>query len=137
MRRALILLLLPASILAALGTDAAATTAPIVSPKAFPYYRYDGLRGTRGFEKVKPGEIYYGGDPTGLVCRIHWHTWGGRVARGTGVGWYISGNQSVNEGHTAVATVVASKLGTWEGRPAYNRLTWSFPNHGRDHAPSC
>lgn len=42
--------------------------------------------GTKGFGRVKPREIFYGSDPTGLVCDIHWHSWGGRVARGTGVG---------------------------------------------------
>jgi hypothetical protein len=106
--------------------------------EARPYYRYAGLKGTKGFGQVKPREIYYGGDPTGLVCKIHWHSWGGRVTRGTGVGWYISGNHSVAQGHAAIADVKATKLGTWTGRPAYNRLTWSFPNHGRDRpASSC
>ena len=117
---------------------AAAATEPIVSPKAYPYYRDGGLKGTKGFGQVKPREIYYGGDPTGLVCKIHWRSWGGQVARGTGIGWYISGNQSVAQGHAAVADVEAAKLGTWKGRPAYNRLTWSFPNYGRDRpASSC
>jgi hypothetical protein len=138
MRRTLIFLLLVTSIAVLLVATAAASIEPIVSPKADPYYRYGGLKGTKGFGRVKPREIYYGGDPTGLVCDIHWHSWGGRGARGTGVGWYISGNQSVAQGHAAIATVIASKLGTWKGRPAYNRLTWSFPNHGHDRpASSC
>lgn len=132
MRRARIALLLVSSIAVAVVASATAATEPIVSPKADPYYRYGGLKGTKGFGRVKPHEIFYGGDPTGLVCDIHWHSWGGRVARGVGVGWYISSNQSVNEGHAAKAKVVASKLGTWKGRPAYDRLTWSFPNHGND-----
>ena len=138
MRRTLIIVLLVTSPAVALVATAAAATQPIVSPKADPYYRYGGLKGTKGFGHVKPREIFYGGDPTGLVCDIHWHSWGGRVARGTGVGWYVSANQSVGEGHAAIATVIASKLGTWKGRPAYNRLTWSFPNHGRKRpASSC
>jgi hypothetical protein len=107
-----------------------------VARGAFPYYRFDSLKGTKGFGRAEPREIYYGGDPTGLVCDIQWDSWGERVARGTGVGWYISGNQSVAQGHTAIATVIASKLGTWKGQPAYNRLTWSFPNHGRDRPSS-
>jgi hypothetical protein len=120
-----------------LCSAAVAAIEPIVSPKADPYYRYGGLKGTKGFGRVKPREIYYGGDPTGLVCRIHWRSWGGRVARGTGVGWYVSGTESVAQGHAAKATVIASKLGKWKGRPAYTRLKWSFPNHGRDRASSC
>lgn len=91
---------------------------------------------TQGFGQVKPREIFYGGDPTGLVCDIHWQSWGGRIARGTGVGWYISGSESVAQGHAAIASVTASNLGTWKGRPAYNRLTWSFPNHGGDRPSS-
>jgi hypothetical protein len=130
------ILLFVTSIAVLLVATATAAVEPIVSPKAFPYYRFDGVKGTKGFGQVKPRVIYYGGDPTGLVCDIHWHSWGGRVARGTGAGWYISGNQSVAQGHAAIATVIASKLGTWKGRAAYNRLTWSFPNHGRDRPSS-
>jgi hypothetical protein len=137
MRRTLILVLLfVTSTAVALAATATAATEPIVSPKADPYYRYSGLKGTKGFGRVMPREIFYGGDPTGLVCDIHWHSWGRRVARGTGVGWYVSGNQSVGEGHAAIANVIASKLGTWKDRPAYNRLTWSFPNHGRERPAS-
>jgi hypothetical protein len=132
----LILLLLVTSAAVLLVATVAAAIEPIVSPKADPYYRYGGLKGAKGFGRVKPREIYYGGDPTGLVCKIHWHTWGGRIARGTGVGWYVSGNQSVAQGHAATTAVKATKLGTWKGRPAYNRLTWSFPNHGRDRPGS-
>ena len=138
MRRTLIPLSLVMSTAVVLVATAAAASEPIVSPKADPYYRYGGLRGTKGFGRVKPREIFYGGDPTGLVCDIHWHSWGGRVAHGTGVGWYISGHQSVGEGHGAIAIVIASKLGKWKGRPAYNRLTWSFSKHGTERpASSC
>jgi hypothetical protein len=136
MRRARILLLFAISIALALVASATAATEPIVSPKADPYYRYGGLKGTKGFGQVKPHEIFYGGDPTGLVCDIHWHSWGGRIARGTGVGWYVRRNQIVANGHAAKAKVVASNLGAWKGRPAYNRLTWSFPNHGNDRPAS-
>jgi hypothetical protein len=137
MRRILILLIVTLSA-GSLVATATAAVQPIVSPKADPYYRFGGLKGTKGFGQVKPREIFYGGDPTGLVCDIHWHSWGGRVARGTGVGWYVSAKESVAQGHAAIATVVASRLGKWKGRPAYNRLTWSFPNRGRDRpASSC
>jgi hypothetical protein len=71
------------------------------------------------------------------VCRIHWDGWGNRTARGTGVGWYVKRGQAVAKGHAAIANVVVSKLGTWKGRPAYNKLTWSFPHHGRDRAAVC
>lgn len=137
-RRTLTLLLLATSSNVFLVGTALAAIQPIVSPKADPYVRYGGLKGTQGFGRVKPREIYYGGDPTGCVWDIRWRSWGSRVARGTGVGWYVNRKESVAQGHAALAIVIASKLGTWKGRPAYNRLTWSFPNNGRDRrASSC
>jgi hypothetical protein len=137
MRRGL-LLLLGVAVLGAFGTAAAAAyREPILGPTAFPYYRYDGLRGTKGFGKVRPREIYYGGDPTGLVCRIRWTSWGGRTARGYGTGWYVSGSEDVAQGHTAVAVVVVSKLRTWHHRPAYLHLHWSFLDHGRRRVRRC
>ena len=139
MRRTLIfvLLIVASTVGAVVANTAAAATEPIVSPTADPYYHFN-FSGAKGFGQVKPREIFYGGDPTGLVCHIQWHTWGGPVARGTGVGWYVGNNQSVNEGHEAVAAVVASKLGKWMSRRAYDRLTWSFPDHGGERpASSC
>jgi hypothetical protein len=130
MRRTLIVLVLAVSAVAVVTANAVAAAAPIVSPIADPYYHDGGLKGTKGFGQVKPPVIFYGGDPTGLVCRIRWVSWGGAVAHGFGTGWYINSNQSVNEGHLAVAIVVASKLGSWHGRSAYDKLTWSFPDHG-------
>ena len=121
---ALVVIGLAASVIAA----SAATRWPILGPKAYPYLKYTGLKGTKGFGQVKPHEIYYGGDPTGLVCHIHWNSWGGRVARGTGIGWYVGPRQSVNEGHSTAVNITASRLGTWHGRAAYNHLDWSFPH---------
>jgi len=129
MRRRLILLALAVATALVLAANAIAVTAPIVSPVADPYY-HDNFSGAKGFGQVKPREIFYGGDPTGLVCRIRWVSWGGPIARGFGTGLYVNSHQSVAQGHLAVAIVVASKLGTWKGRPAYDKLTWSFPNHG-------
>ncbi len=137
MRRPLILLLLAIPIAVAVAAASAAATAPIVSPKADPYYRYGGLRGTKGFGQTRPRTIYYGGDETGLVCRIHWYRWGGRVARGRGVSWYVSRNESTGHGHAAKVNVVASNLGKWKGRPAYTKLKWYFPKHGRERTSAC
>lgn len=116
------------------AATALAAATPIVSPTADPYYPE--MQNTVGFGHVKPSEIFYGGDPTGLVCNIVWTSWGGSTARATGTGWYISGNESVAQGHFARANVVASRLGTWRGRRAYRTLTWSFPNRGRNRASS-
>ena len=81
-----------------------------------------------------PREIYYGGDESSIVCNIHWKSWGGSVASGTGTGFYLGPNQSTYQGHFTRVIVVASKLGTWKGRPAYDKLTWSSPSHGRVRA---
>jgi hypothetical protein len=137
--RKLSLVMLGVCCAAAFGVRMAegAGASPIVSPTADPYYKYGGLHGTRGFGQVRPREIFYGGDPTGLVCRIRWVNWGGPTARGYGTGWYIYGNQSVAQGHFAVAIVMASRLGTWGGRRAYQRLTWGFPDHGSQRGVGC
>ncbi len=73
-RRMLIFLLLVTSIAVLLAATATVSIEPIVSPKADPYYQYGGLKGAKGFGRGKPRKIYYGGDPTGLVCVIHWHS---------------------------------------------------------------
>lgn len=117
------------------ATASAALAQPILGPKAYPYYQYDGLQGTKGFGQVKPRTIYYGGDPTGLVCGIQWQSWGGRVAHGTGIGWYVSPTEYVAAGHAAVVNITASSLGQWHGRSAYNHLNWSFPANGQYRAP--
>jgi len=37
-----------------------------------------------GWGTARPSEIFNGGDPSGLVTRIHWMSWGGSSAVGTG-----------------------------------------------------
>jgi hypothetical protein len=132
-RAPLLLVVLSTAVATPLVAIAAAAPTPIISPVADPYP----LHGSKGFGKVTPSEIFYGGDPTGLVCSIRWTSWGGRIARGYGTGWYIHGDQSVAQGHQALAFLVASSLASWKGRPAYRRLTWSFPDGGRRRARSC
>ncbi len=131
MRRISINLTVAALLTAALGAAADAAAATVISPKANPYYKYSGSRGTKGFGKVKPRLISYGGDPTSYVACIRWHRWGGDVARGTGVAWYVGPHEIVPQGHFAQATVVASRLGRWHGRRAYTKLRWTFPRQGR------
>jgi hypothetical protein len=90
---------------------AAAKALPILSGAgASPY--------SKGFGQVKPREIYLGGDPTGLVCNIHWDTWGGTFAVGTGTGFYVSRNQIVANGHSAPAVIVLYHFGFWNSKPA-------------------
>jgi len=41
----------------------------------------------RGWGTVKPGTIYNGGDPNGMVSSIRWQHWGQKSAIGWGVTW--------------------------------------------------
>jgi hypothetical protein len=95
--------------------------------------------GGAGFGQVKPSKIYLGGDPTGLVCRIRWLSWGGELAVGDGTGWYINSHQAVSQGKAAPVVVVLYDLGTWRGRPAYKRYDWYFPGGGSGfgHVSGC
>ena len=87
-----------------------------------------------GFGRVKPAEISLGGDPTGTLSRITWHSWGGSQATGTGTSTYVGPGQTVAQGASETATVVAFDLGPCKGSPAYQQVTWYFPQHGQTPA---
>lgn len=109
-----------------LACAAAAKTLPILSGAgASPY--------SKGFGQVKPREIFLGGDPTGLVCNIHWETWGGPFAIGTATSWYVGPTQDVADGHFAPAVVVLYHLGFWNSKPAYTGYNWYFPQKGKTY----
>jgi hypothetical protein len=80
---------------------------------------------------VEPAAIELGGDPTGVVTGITWQSWGGAEATGTGTGTYVGPDQTVAQGTTEKATVVAYDLGTCKGAPAYSSVTWYFPSQGQ------
>lgn len=86
--------------------------------------------GQRGYGRVKPTTIYNGGDPSGLVRLIHWSSWGGPRAIGSGVAEYIAANQDVAGGSEEPARIVLFQRGTCRGRFAYNAIEWYFPQHG-------
>jgi hypothetical protein len=41
--------------------------------------------GGEGWGTVRPKTIFNGGDPSGLVSKIHWKSWGGKSASGVGL----------------------------------------------------
>jgi len=82
-----------------------------------------------GFGQVKPREVYNGGDPTGLVISITWHSWGGAQAVGTGLSDYVAPGQAVAQGKTEPVRIVAFDLGTCNGRYMYAAVEWYFPQH--------
>jgi hypothetical protein len=84
-----------------------------------------------GFGQVRPAEVFNGGDPTGLVSKITWSTWGGATATGTGTSTYVAGNQPVAAGTPQSATIVAFDLGTCHGKLMYQAVEWYFPQHGQ------
>ena len=83
-----------------------------------------------GFGRVRPAEIFLGGDPTGLVTKITWQSWGAATARGTGTGTYVAADQAVAAGTQQRATVVAFDLGTCHGKLMYQAVEWYFPQRG-------
>jgi len=89
-----------------------------------------------GFGRVRPAEIFNGGDPTGLVSKITWQSWGAATARGTGTSTYVAGNQPVAAGTQQRATVVAFNLGTCHGKLMYRAVEWYFPQHGQAFSAS-
>jgi hypothetical protein len=122
-RKALIVLFCVVAAVAATEASAGTTPTPILTGAYT-------VPSSKGFGQVKPTTIYLGGDPTGLVCRIRWASWGGQFAVGTGTGYYIGPHQVVAAGHQAPAVVVLYHLGSWRGRPAYTKFQWYFPQNG-------
>jgi hypothetical protein len=85
--------------------------------------------GQKGYGLAKPSTIFNGGDPTGLVTKIHWASWGGTQAVGSGISDYVGPHQDVAQGKDESARVVAFHLGVCHGRAAYNAIEWYFPQH--------
>lgn len=102
---------------------AAAQSTPILGGPSVP-------RIQQGYGQVRPARIFNGGDPTGLVYGIHWSSWGGAQAIGTGEGLYVGPHEDVAHGQRAVMTIVAFHLGTCRGRAAYDAIEWYSPAHG-------
>jgi hypothetical protein len=92
--------------------------------------------GGAGFGQVEPGEVFLGGDPTGLVTSIRWRSWGGSEAEGTGTSTYVAANQTTADGSQQTATIVAFDVGTCAGHAAYQEVEWYFPSEGGTFDPS-
>ena len=114
---------------AATSTPVQATQAPAVAPTLGQLAGVfaNGI----GFGQIRPPEVYNGGDPTGLVNKITWQSWGGATATGTGTSTYVAANQPVAAGTQQSVTVVAFRLGTCGGKLMYQAVEWFFPQHGQ------
>jgi hypothetical protein len=89
----------------------------------------------QGFGQAEPSKIFNGGDPTGLVTKLTWSSWGGSQAVGSGVSDYVGPGQSVATGKQKPVTVVAFKLGTCHGTLMYKAVEWYFPKEGQAFSP--
>ena len=118
------------SVLAVAAAAVIAVATASAGPRPTPILIGGGPPSSEGFGQVKPGKIFLGGDPTGLVCAIHWTSWGGQFAIGTGTGFYVGPNQITAAGRQAPAVIVLYHLATWHGRPAYTKYTWYFTQGG-------
>jgi hypothetical protein len=110
-----------------LGSDKAAFASPSVPPvlgKA-------SVPTQHGYGTTTPLIIDNGGDPTGILSNITWHSWGGSRATGTGTSDYVAGSATVASGIQAQATVVVFNLGVCHGKPSYNAVEWYFPQYGQ------
>jgi len=83
----------------------------------------------RGIGQVRPSSIFFGGDPTGEFDHVHWQSWGGSRAVGTGVGFYEPPGKIVADSVPARGTVIAFHLGNC-GTHAYQAIEWFFPKYG-------
>jgi hypothetical protein len=89
-----------------------------------------------GFGRVRPLKIFLGGDPTGLVEKIHWTGWGDGQAIGSGEAEYDwPGTAVADNGIVPGARVVAFHLGTCRGHLSYNAVEWYFPKDGQVFDP--
>jgi hypothetical protein len=86
---------------------------------------------TKGFGLVKPKTVFLGGDPTGLVTKLTWNSWGSPVTVGTGTGYYPPPGNPVVAAVKVRVTLDASKLGTCKGHKAYKRLSFTFHYKGK------
>lgn len=87
------------------------------------------LPGAIGFGHAQPRTVYLGGDPSGVVCRIRWVTWGRSLAVGIGVA--ENPTPDVAHGYWTPAVIIAS--GLHHGR--YHGLTWTLPMWSTHSAP--
>jgi hypothetical protein len=89
-----------------------------------------------GFGSAEPATVQYGGDGYSQATGVTWSSWGQSQATGTGTGWYVSADESQDQGSKAPITLVAFGLGTCGAGPAYTRLAWYFPSDGGSFDPN-
>lgn len=87
---------------------------------------------TRGLGTARPKAVDFGGDPTSYIEGLHWTSWGGKVATGTGTACRPPANGPIAECKPTIAKIKAFGLSSCarHGRSAYTRVEWWFPVDG-------
>jgi hypothetical protein len=114
----------PAPSSSAAATSSADKAAPAREPVlGAPFER------SEGFGTARP-RMFSLGSATSELTGVHWDSWGAATATGTATATYVAAGQANAEGSSEPARVVASDLGTCQGQPAYQKVSWYFPQHG-------
>lgn len=87
-----------------------------------------------GFGTSQPGEVYFGGDPTGMFKHLGWSHWGYAEAIGSGDGYYDPPDAPTSASVPARVILTASSLGICHGKLAYRELAVTFVYKGYDEA---
>jgi len=87
---------------------------------------------THGLGTTRPKTVDFGGDPTSYIKNVHWTSWNGKVATGTGNACRPPANGPIAYCKPATAKIKAFRLGNCSahGRSAYTRVEWWFPVDG-------
>lgn len=91
---------------------------------------------SRGYGSSRPSVIDGGAGSSGLVEGVRWSDWGEDRARGRGTALYVPEGSANAEGRRERAEVVAFDLGECDGRRAYRRVAWYFPQHDEAFDPT-
>ena len=106
------------ALVATLASFSVLSSAASVVPTAKPMGAGNQFPAKVGFGQVKPTTL--GWVKPLLVCHIHWDSWGGQIALGTGVGWRA--NQQTFRSIPSAVVVYLYNLKTVHGKPAYTTL---------------
>ncbi len=84
---------------------------------------------SEGFGTVRPATIFNGGDPSGLVTKIQWTTWGGATAAGHGLNAIFKPHGGYYSQLVRIDLIARDK-GTCPGssQQAYRQLLFRVPN---------
>lgn len=93
------------------------------------------MRDLRGYGQSRPKLISNDGDSTTEVLGIHWTSWGGNEAIGTGKAVWVWPGSCVGCNGLTSATVVAFDLGKCHRHRSYNALEWYFPQYEESFEP--